>query len=670
VTAALMSLGPVVWLVLGAGFIVAGMLLLYLTSSPLLTTALLTAIVVGSLGEVVGKVGPVSAYPVALAVGAFALIRARRRLPWSPVLLATLIWYATQAVSVAVAQNPAAAQSALWEETHNTLPLLIIAIGLLPMLRRLDVVLGVAVAVLAGLAGLSVVQEFILHDATTLGGLTRLGIQDSVVPQLLGRHSGPEADPNFWGRQLLLFLPISLSLWHARLGGQRRWMWLLAAGLLAVGEYLTQSRGGIVAMLVALVVWSAMLVRDKFRLTALVSAVVLAVIVLPGVGNRLDTLLQTGSTSATAPVDPSLQGRTEVQKAGLAMAADHPWLGVGAGNFETAEASYVRRLSLGALATGLAPHDLYIQMLAETGVLGLAGWMAFYLVGVLVAFRARRAWLRLGRPKPGDPASLSAGVVAGVVGWGVASIFLHLADLPSLLLVIAVGAALDLQARQAAGWLSVPLGSAQKLLARPSPPALTTQSSLRRPLQLCSFAMVIVLGTMVSLPGFRARLWTAQIGVDVVPSNVTSSGYAYDVLSRATTMPTFMLVASNHRFVDEAATQVGISDKDRRQLQVAVSRQGTSAHFTLAVLSPDGQTAHDVAAATIQEVESYLNAVDASYRLLVRAPPGLSPPGSNRRLLADALALGLLGLASVLMGLHQSRRSKLQVAEGLVESSP
>jgi len=653
VTAELATLGPVAWLVIAAALIAAGPLLGRLTSSPLLAMGLLTAIVVGSLGEVFGKVGPLSAYPAALAVGAVTLIRSGRRVAWSPVLLATLVWYATQAISLAVAQDLSAAKSVLWEETQNDLPMLVIGIGLLSIIRRVDVVLGVAVAVLAGLAGLSAVQEFVLHDATSLGGLTRLGVQDSVVPGLLGRHSGPELDPNFWGRELLLFAPISLSLWQVRLGGRLRWLWLIAAGLLAAGEYLTQSRGGLVAMIVALFVWSAILIRNKIRLAALATALALAVVVLPGVGNRLDTLLQSSSSSVTAPADSSLQGRAEVQKAGLAMAADHPWLGVGAGNFEHAEVSYVRRLGLAALGSTLAPHNLYVQMLAETGVLGLAGWITFYVVGLLVAVRARRLWRRLGGVEPGDPALLATGVIAGLVGWGVASLFLHLADFTSLLLVMSVGVALDLQARQAADRLSLPLGSAQGLLVW-APPVLARRPELRRSLQLFTSALVLVLVTIISLSEFRPRLWTSQLGVDVILSN-TSSSYAYDVLSRTTTVPTFMLVASDRRFVDAAATRLGISSQVGRQLRIAVTRQGGSAHFMLAVRSPDGQTAQDVAPAIIQEAETYLTAVGAPYRLLTTAPVELTPPGSNRRMLVEALALTLLGLASALASARQPR---------------
>src|SRR5207302_642550 len=81
------------------------------------------------------------------------------------------------------------------------------------------------------------VQEFALHDSTSLGGLSGIGVA-SEVSGLGARHSGPQGDPNFWCRVLVLFLPLALALMWSRSdragthrdGGTIRLRWAGGAG--------------------------------------------------------------------------------------------------------------------------------------------------------------------------------------------------------------------------------------------------------------------------------------------------------------------------------------------------------------------------------------------------------------------------------------------------------
>jgi O-antigen ligase len=77
-----------------------------------------------------------------------------------------------------------------------------------------------------------------------------------------------------------------------------------------------------------------------------------------------------------------------------AMAAAHPWLGVGLGNFAYAYPAYA--LLNWPQAIGHA-HNIYLNMLAETGVLGLAAYLALWLGIVwltLAALRQTEGWQR------------------------------------------------------------------------------------------------------------------------------------------------------------------------------------------------------------------------------------------------------------------------------------
>lgn len=78
-------------------------------------------------------------------------------------------------------------------------------------------------------------------------------------------------------------------------------------------------------------------------------------------------------------------------QAGLDMARDYPWLGVGFGNYEPAYADYA--LLNWPYALGHA-HNYYINLLAETGMIGLLGYMLFWgiIIGYTLVISRRLDW--------------------------------------------------------------------------------------------------------------------------------------------------------------------------------------------------------------------------------------------------------------------------------------
>jgi O-antigen ligase len=76
-------------------------------------------------------------------------------------------------------------------------------------------------------------------------------------------------------------------------------------------------------------------------------------------------------------------------QAALGMWTDHPWLGVGAGNYEAAYASYA--LPRWPAALGHA-HNYYLNIAAEAGVLGLAVYLLLWLAALVGAWRAVRRY--------------------------------------------------------------------------------------------------------------------------------------------------------------------------------------------------------------------------------------------------------------------------------------
>ena len=81
-----------------------------------------------------------------------------------------------------------------------------------------------------------------------------------------------------------MFAPLALSLGVAASRRPQRLVWAGCALSLLAGVYLTQSRGGFIALFVAVVVWLA-LAGGRYRKSLLLVPVVVAVLVpLSGIG--------------------------------------------------------------------------------------------------------------------------------------------------------------------------------------------------------------------------------------------------------------------------------------------------------------------------------------------------------------------------------------------------
>ena len=110
-------------------------------------------------------------------------------------------------------------------------------------------------------------------------------------------------------------------------------------------------------------------------------------------------------TNLIARVDSSAgNGRYQLWEAAAAANATHPWRGIGAGTFELWWAQH-------ATVPGFVrdAHSLYMQTLAEVGIVGLALLSVFLALAVFVG--ARRA-LELHRVARGEQAAAVAGIVA------------------------------------------------------------------------------------------------------------------------------------------------------------------------------------------------------------------------------------------------------------------
>ncbi|MGV8922171.1 MAG: O-antigen ligase family protein [Thermomonas sp.] len=204
----------------------------------------------------------------------------------------------------------------------------------------------------------------------------------------------------------------SLSPFALDASGRRfgRAGWLLAASLMGLVILLAGARAAWLTYALVLL-WSGWRLLGWKRLLGVFAlGVVLlaaAAILSPPVAERLDrsTAALTGNAGG---VDHALSGRTRIWSAALCMARTHPVNGVGARGFRDAFAACDPEPDeLAAWGTGpaLHAHQIVLEVLSETGLVGLLFW----LIGAAMAWRAWRYAGRMARERA-RPAMLALAV--------------------------------------------------------------------------------------------------------------------------------------------------------------------------------------------------------------------------------------------------------------------
>src|SRR5690606_6844067 len=194
------------------------------------------------------------------------------------------------------------------------------------------------------------------------------------------------------GLVLASLSPFALA-WAARRAGSLAWC--VAAGLVGAAVLLAGARAAWLSLALVLLVsgWQVLGVR---RLAGFVAAALLAVAALylasPPLQQRVERTAMALQADAGG-VDGALSGRARIWHGALCMATAHPLNGVGVRGFRHAWADCDPDPALAPAWGGgeaLHAHQLVLELLSETGVLGLLAWLGG-------AFAVWRSW-RLAGP--------------------------------------------------------------------------------------------------------------------------------------------------------------------------------------------------------------------------------------------------------------------------------
>jgi O-antigen ligase len=336
------------------------------------------------------------------------------------VLLAPWVLFGWMILTAIWAPDRAVATSQLWLvfTALVTVPIIITGADTLRTVRIL-------VAAYVGGAAMVVALALILGPASYVAG-----------DHSEGRLEVANFSANLLGAVCATALVLVPALWPMARTRARRALVLVAGALVAYGLVGSESRSGFIALGVAVV---AALVICRGRRRAILGAMLAGLVVLGAF-----VALNPGILDRTSSGDSTGTGRTELWKAGLEVARDHPLAGVGIGNFIVVSPSYAQQVGTVKYTEVLIEdpkpvHNTVIEAVAETGFVGLALLVAAIGLCMSATVRAVRRFRRIGRD---DLELLAQLVLVAQIAILAAGMFLPMTYSRQLWMLLAIGPAL------------------------------------------------------------------------------------------------------------------------------------------------------------------------------------------------------------------------------------
>ncbi|HVR43502.1 MAG TPA: glycosyltransferase [Thermoanaerobaculia bacterium] len=370
-----------------------------------------------------------------------------------PITIAAAGLLALAFVTTAFAADRAAADARVLE-----LAKAVVIYGLVTLLirdrSRLLQGLGALVASAAVLGLMPIVQWITGNYDWQFGGLARIKDAHIYGRVFQERFAGPIGDPNFFAQVLLLVFPLPLLIGLESNDRRKRLTWLAAAAVILITILLTYSRGAMLAVAVmGLALVRTLHIRWRTTLIVILIAIASLVFLPRSVTERFLTIEQILPTSEAAlRPDSSFQERRLLMRVAWIMFGANPILGVGAGNYSARYDDYVDQSSSAAREYAAAsdlhfPHNLPLEIAAETGLAGLIVFGGLIAAALMALAGARRRFAQAGDRILERAATA---MMIGLAGFLIAGLFLHFAFPRYLFLVLGLVAGLRRVSEEAA----------------------------------------------------------------------------------------------------------------------------------------------------------------------------------------------------------------------------
>ena len=238
-------------------------------------------------------------------------------------------------------------------------------------------------------------------------------------------------DPNDLALALVVALPFVISGIH-RPGASApgRLLNLVLAGVLGYGIFLTNSRGGWLAL--AVMTMSYVLLNFRLKKSAVVVGILLMAALMVLAPGRV-------SASSLSGQDESSRGRLVAWADGNRMLKQSPIFGIGKDRFrDYAEGDKVA-------------HNSFVHCYAELGLFGYFFWLGLLFASLKDGYALGKTAPSETDPEPGEIARLAKVLLAALIGYMASAVFLSRTYTPLLFVLIGLFAAMRMIGERATG---------------------------------------------------------------------------------------------------------------------------------------------------------------------------------------------------------------------------
>lgn len=293
-------------------------------------------------------------------------------------------------------------------------------------------VIWVLIGAATFMALISVLQEATHSYSNNFGGLAQVSeggfnIADPGATKVLRtRLAGPIGEQNRYAQILLVVVPLAYFRYRAEASRKLRLIALGCTFVILAGVLLTFSRAAVVATAVLVLgLAAAKFIPVRQLVTIFVVMVATMSLVSPDFTTRLASLGNVDQATQTdnREADGAVRGRATENLAAWNTFLAHPWVGVGPDRFfRDYSRIEANKLGIRYLDTNRRAHNLYLEMAADLGLLGLSAFLL--LNGYTVAALMRLS--RLARGADMDQEMMAAGLAFALLAYLLTAIFLQL----------------------------------------------------------------------------------------------------------------------------------------------------------------------------------------------------------------------------------------------------
>jgi O-antigen ligase len=265
------------------------------------------------------------------------------------------------------------------------------------------------------------------------------------------RMEGMVGEKNRYAQVMLMLVPLGMF----RVFGEKKTLLRILAGvataLIALGASMAFSRGAAVGFALMLLIMVFMRYIKIYQIAVIILGLALLLEAVPQYRDRLTSMeslmamFSDGEANTGAADNSTLSRLTEMGAAGLVF-LDHPVIGVGPGIFRYYYEEYSTLIGLSVKNQERSAHDLYLQVAAEHGLLGLLTLFIALYMTLRSLSRVRKRWMN----EEPEIANMATAYMLSIVTYLTTGIFLHFAFIRYFWLIMALAAAVIYIAEQRA----------------------------------------------------------------------------------------------------------------------------------------------------------------------------------------------------------------------------